>query len=189
MKTATVHLRSTTTYSQSSYFTTEKPTKMKSDEFDRLYWREHAHVVKAGPMAGHVFIPAQQFKNALVDAAKYLGLKIKGRGNATYSKHFAAGVIVPDPLVLPIKVEDLEHEVVWCSADGKPGGSTKVQRTFPVVHQWAGDVSFIVVDDAIDDEIFEQHLRHAGYLIGIGRWRPIKNGSYGRFTAEKISWT
>lgn len=189
MKTAIAHLRSTDPYSQSNYFRTERPVKMKHDEFDQLHWRERAHVVTQGPQAGHVFIPKQQFKNSLVDAAKYLGVKIKGKGNATYSKHFAAGVMVTDPLILPIKVEDLEYEDVWCSADGKPGGSTKVKRRFPVIPRWEGEVRFIVADDAIDETVFAQHLGHAGYLIGIGRWRPIKNGDYGRFVVDKIDWS
>ena len=125
--------------------------------------------------------PAQQFKNALLDAAKFLGLKVKGRGNNTYAKHFAAGVMVPRPLVLPDIVAALVPELVMCSADGRPGGSTKVLRRFPVIPGWCGRVDFIIADETIDEATFREHLAHAGALIGIGRWRPIKNGNYGRF--------
>lgn len=184
IRTATCTLSSLSPYSQGNYFTTERTAKMKADEHDATYWRERAHVVQKGPNKGQIFIPAQQFKNALLDAAKFLGMKVKGKGQATYSKHFAAGVMVPDDLVLPIKVAEVESEVVWCSADGKPGGSSKVRRRFPLIESWSGVVTFIITDETIDDATFTEHLQHAGSLIGIGRWRPIKNGRYGRFIVK-----
>lgn len=184
IRTATCTLSSLSPYSQGGYFITPRTAKMKPDEHDALYWRERAHVVKRGPHAGHVFIPAQQFKNALLDAAKFLGMKVRGKGQATYSKHFAAGTMVNDDLILPVKIADLEPEIVWCSADGKPGGNSKVQRRFPVIESWEGVVQFIIMDETIDDATFLEHLQHAGSLIGIGRWRPIKNGRYGRFIVK-----
>lgn len=184
IRIATVTLESNGPYSQGNFFSTERSAKMKADEHDALYWRERAHTVKKGPNAGRMFIPAQQFKNALLDAAKFLGLKIKGRGQSTYAKHFAAGVMVNDDLVLPDVVADLTPEIVWCSADGKVGGGTKVLRRFPIVESWSGTVQFFILDETIDDATFLEHLQHAGNLIGIGRWRPIKNGRYGRFTVK-----
>ena len=184
IRTATCVLESVSPYSQGNYFTTARTSKMKADEHDTLYWRERAHTVKRGPNEGQMFIPAQQFKNAILDAAKFLGMKVRGKGQATYSKHFAAGVMVNDDLVLPVKVADLEPEIVWCSADGKPGGSSKVLRRFPLVESWSGTVQFLILDETIDDAVFREHLQHAGSLIGIGRWRPIKNGRYGRFTVK-----
>lgn len=184
VRIATCRLESSSPYSQGGYFTTERTAKMKPDEHDALYWRERAHTVKKGPDAGKMLIPAQQFKNALLDAARFLGMKVRGKGQATYSKHFAAGVLVNDDLVLPVVVADLVPEIVWCSADGKPGGASKVQRRFPVVESWEGTVQYIIVDETIDDAVFLEHLQHSGNLIGIGRWRPIKNGRYGRFTVK-----
>lgn len=202
MQTFTCRLTSLSPYSQSYYFSTEKPLKMKPDEYDQLYWREHAHVVKAGPNAGRMVIPAQHFKNALAECAKYLSMRIAGKGQSTYSKNFRAGVLCPQDLVLPIKVAqktglpdpdevaaglDVEVEAVMCAADGKPGSAKKVKRHFPIVRQWEGDVTFLVVDETIDEQTFITHLKHAGQMIGIGRWRPINNGSYGRFMVESYT--
>ena len=186
IRVATCLLSSISPYSQGNYFTTERTAKMKADEHDATYWRERAHTVKKGPHAGHMFIPAQQFKNALLDAAKFIGMKVKGKGQATYSKHFAAGVMVDEraDLILPVKTADVESEVVWCSADGKVGGGTKVKRIFPIVPAWTGTIDFIIADETIDNDTFRLHLAHAGSLIGIGRWRPIKNGRYGRFVVK-----
>jgi hypothetical protein len=202
MQTFTCHLSSLSPYSQSYYFSTAKPLKMKPDEFDELYWREHAHVVKSGPQAGHMVIPAQHFKNALAEVAKYLSVRIAGKGQSTYSKNFRAGVLVPSDLILPVKVAqktglpdpdevaaglDVPCEAVMCAADGKPGSAKKVKRHFPIVNQWAGDVTFLVVDETIDEATFVTHLRHAGQMIGIGRWRPINNGRYGRFLLDSYT--
>ena len=183
----TCTLRSSSTYSQSNYFTTPKSLKTKHDEYDASNWREHAHVVSDGPCAGQVFIPAQQFKNCLVDAAKYLGMKIVGKGQSTYTKHFKAGVQVLGDLVLPIKVGDLEHEGVMCAADGVTGSATKVLRRFPIIKSWSGQVVYLVADDTIDEATFLTHLGHAGQLIGIGRWRPINNGKYGKYLVDDVT--
>lgn len=184
----TCTLTGATPYSQSYYLTTPRSAKQKADDYDEAVWREHAHTVKDGPKAGHIYIPSQQFKNSLVDAATFLRMRIPGKGQSTYSKHFKAGVQIENDLVLPVKAKDAEMEAVYCSADGKAGGSTKVLRRFPIVRQWTGEVRFLVADETIDEATFHTHLLTAGTLIGIGRWRPINNGKYGKFMIEKFKW-
>ena len=93
-----------------------------------------------------------------------------------------------DETAVPTKIENVEMEAVHCSADGKAGGSTKVLRRFPIVRQWSGEVRFLVADETIDESTFHTHLLTAGTLIGIGRWRPINNGKYGKFMIEKFKW-
>lgn len=183
-----VHLESLTPYSQSRFITDVKPTKMKHDEWEEQSWRQRGWEVTAGPDKGKMYIPAQQFKNALIEAAKYLGIKVRGKGNATYTKHFTSGVLVENDLVLPVKLAECDADTVMVSADGKPGGAKKVKKHFPIVQQWSGMVTFIVIDETIDREVFEQHLAHAGKLVGIGRWRRSKNGRYGAFSILKIDW-
>ena len=185
---AVVHLESRTPYSQSRFIMTEKPSKMKHDEWEEKSWRERGWQVTSGPDKGKMFIPAQQFKNAMIEAAKYLGIKIKGKGQATYTKHFTSGIMVENDLILPVKLAECEADTVMVSADGKPGGAKKVKKNFPIVQQWEGTVTFIIIDETIDREVFEQHLHHAGMLVGIGRWRRSKNGRYGSFAATKIDW-
>ncbi len=58
---------------------------------------------------GYMFIPPMAFKNCLSEAAKYISQQIPGQGKATYTKHFEAGVMVLDPLVLPIKKEEIPN--------------------------------------------------------------------------------
>ena len=40
----------------------------------------------------------------------------------------------------------------------------------------------------VSKEVFEKHLKDAGRFIGLGRFRPRNNGTYGRFDSKIISW-
>jgi hypothetical protein len=138
---------------------------------------------------GEVFIPPMAFKNCLSEIAKYLSVQIPGKGKSTYTKHFEAGVMVIDPLVLPVTKDKVQGEWLFVPADGKRGSGKRVQKCFPVIHQWQGDVTYHVLDDVISPEVFEQHLKDAGSFIGIGRFRPRNNGYYGRFSVESVRWS
>ncbi len=184
----TATLASRSPYSQSFYFSSTRTPKQKADDFDEAHWREHAHVIKSGPKAGHVYIPSQQLKNSLVDAATFLRMRIAGKGQSTYAKHFKAGVLVEQDVVLPVKLADVEMEAVHCAADGRPGSGTKVLRRFPLIPQWRGEVKYLIADDTINENTFYTHLTTAGTLIGIGRWRPINNGKYGKYAVESFKF-
>ena len=80
-------------------------------------------------------------------------------------------------------------ERVFVPADGRRGGTKRVYKMFPVFSSWAGNVEFLVLDELIDEDVFETHLRDAGAFIGIGRFRPRNNGFYGRFEVNGIKWT
>ena len=137
---------------------------------------------------GQVFIPPMVFKNCLSDAAAYLGIKIKGEGNSKWRKHFEAGIMVVEPLMLGVNKDDVQGEKLFLPADGKPGSGTRVVKRYPVIPKWSGTVNYLIVDDKIHQEIFELHLRQAGQLIGIGRFRPRNRGYYGRFEVKEVVW-
>lgn len=185
MRTAIATLKGIAPYSQSRAHFTPKLEKEGADAYEERTWREKMHV---GP-DGKVFIPPMAFKNALTDAALFLAKQIPGKGKATYTKHFTAGVMVVEGLALPVRKEDVPGEWLFVPADGKRGSGKRVRRCFPVVQTWGGDVSFLVLDDTITNSVFEDHLREAGNFIGIGRFRPRNNGFYGRFAVEKVRWT
>jgi hypothetical protein len=108
-------------------------------------------------------------------------MQIPGKGKATYTKHFVAGVLVMDPIDLGTKAESVQGEWLHVPADGKRGGSKRVQRCFPLIPSWKGDAIFYIFDDTITEKVFEYHLQQAGKFIGVGRFRPRNNGFYGRF--------
>ena len=184
MKTAIVKLTGTTPYSQSKHYTTEKLSKEIPRDYEARTWADRLHV----DGNNEVYIPQMALKNCLSECAKFLGIQIPGKGKSTYTKHFEAGVLVVDPLVLPIKADDVDHEVLHVPSDGRRGGSTRVEKCFPLIHSWEGYVEFLIFDEIITQDVFENHLRDAGSFIGVGRFRPRNNGFYGRFSVESVDW-
>ncbi len=185
MKIAVASLKSVSPYGQSAAFQSEKPRDMTHNEFEKQNWRERMHVTKDG----YVFIPPMAFKNCIAEAAKYKSIQIPGKGKATYTKHFEAGILVLDPVVLPIKAKDVEPLKLFVPASGRRGDGSRVWKWFPVIDQWEADVTFNIFDETIDKEVFEAHLVDAGQFIGIGFFRPRKNGYFGRFSVEGIKWS
>jgi hypothetical protein len=137
---------------------------------------------------GIVFIPPNMLKNCLSAAAKYLGKQIPGQGKATYTKHFEAGVLCLDPVLLGIKAADVQAEMLHVPSDGQRGGTKRVWKNFPLIPAWSGVATFEVVDPYITEDVFREHLTEAGSYIGIGRFRPRNNGYYGRFVVTKLEW-
>lgn len=186
MKTATVTIVGVAPYSPSRYHGTDKLEKEGHDDYEKRTWRNKCHEDKHG----NVVIPAMAFKNCLAEAAQYAGEKIKGKGSATWTKHFQAGVIVPEPMTIEpkLKKDELEGEWLHLNADGKRDGGARVMRCFPYIHEWTGTVTYIIADETITKDKFEEYLTLAGQLIGVGRFRPRKCGYYGRFTWKDMRW-
>lgn len=185
MKIATATLKSVSPYSQSKHYITDKLDKEIPQDYEARTWRDRLHINKDG----FVFIPPMAFKNCLSEAAKFLSIQIPGKGKATYTKHFEAGVLVTDPLILPLKKDDVDGEWFFVPSNGIRGGGTRVNKCFPIIHEWSGKVNFIVLDETVTEDVFKDALNDAGRFIGIGRFRPRNNGFYGRFNVEKLEWT
>jgi hypothetical protein len=186
IRTATVTLVSTSPYSQSKHFEIEAEPNEKANDIEKRLWRNRMHVNDKG----NVVIPGMQIMLALMGAASYLSEKVKGKGKATYTKHFAGGVTINEvELDTGIKAESVQAEALYVPSDGKPGGNLRVMKYFPRINGWAVTCSFNVFDDAIDTDTFKRHLEAAGIYIGVGRWRPRNRGLYGRFRVEDIKWS
>lgn len=185
MITATAALKSISPYSQSKHY--DEPAKTDKEsarDYEVRTWRERMHVNETG----NVFIPPMSFKNCLSEAAKYLSVQIPGKGKSTYTKHFEAGVLVMDALILPFRKTEVAGEWLFVPTDGVRGSGKRVSKCFPVIPEWSGRVTFYILDETITKDVFMQHLEQSGQFIGIGRFRPRNNGFYGRFEADKLTW-
>ena len=185
MHIATATITSLTPLSMSRPHHTPKLDKEGADEYEKRTWRERLHYDEDG----EVYIPPMMLKNALAEAAKFLSVQIKGKGKATYTKHFEAGVLCVEGIPLGVKKDEVKGEWLYLNADGVRGSAHRVMRCMPCIPKWGGVARFHVLDDTITAEVFEHHLREAGSLIGLGRFRPRKNGYYGRFEVKEFSWS
>jgi hypothetical protein len=183
VKTYTATLKSKSPYSQSRHYEVEKLEKEGAGDYDKRTWRSRMHVDESG----EVYIPPMAIKNCLSEAAKFLGIRIPGKGKSTYTKHFEAGVMVIDKILLGIKADDVQPEALFVPSSGKRGDGQRVVRTFPFIPEWTGEAVIHVIDETITRDVLLQHLQEAGNLIGIGRFRPRNNGYYGRFTVTSFA--
>jgi len=188
MKTAIATLRGISAYQQGRYHGDPKLNDGNegNDAYEQRTWKSKAHVNKQG----HIFIPGGAFKNCLSDGAKYLNVKIKGKGQATYTKHFLAGVSVINDVDTGARIEEAEKMSVFCDSQGKRGGKSgsRVMKYFPTIMAWEADVTFFILDDVVTEDIFHRVLSESGMFIGIGVYRPQNGGHYGRFSVEKLVW-
>ena len=185
MKTATITIVGVSPLSQSRPLNSPKGPKETSDDHEKRTWKERAHV----DTDGRPFIPPMAFKNCLSEIAKFLSVQIPGKGKATYTKHFEAGILAMEPMLIDGVGTEIEGEWLYVPADGRRGGPKRVWKCFPIWRKWGGTVTVHVLDDTITTDIFEHHLREAGRFIGVGRFRPRNNGFYGRFDVVKIAWS
>jgi hypothetical protein len=128
------------------------------------------------------------FKNMLYDVAKFLGEKISGKGNKTWTKHFESGILVVDPAPLGINVDDISSEKLFVPSDGIRGSGKRVWKHFPVIHTWETEITIFILDNTITREIFERYFEEAGKFIGLGFFRPGRGGTKGRFSVSKFDW-
>lgn len=187
---ATVQIQGLAPYSQSRQHGEPKLSKELADDYERRTWRSKMH----SDEDGHLVMPALGFKNALAEAAKYLGMQIPGKGKSTYTKHFESGILVADDSLLliegkPIKVVDVAGRWLNVPSDGVRGSGKRVSRCFPFIPSgWEATVEFIVFDDIITPEVFLDVLVQAGNLIGVGTFRVRNNGTQGRFLVKQCTW-
>ena len=130
-----------------------------------------------------------QFKKALEGAGSALRMVIPGKAPSEYGKKFKSGIIVSDPLMLGIMLDDVEGE--WLFLDAQPGSAKKsrVDKCMPFIKEWSGDVTYYILDDIITEPVFEKHLIESGNFVGIGRFAPHVGGFYGRYKVNKITWS
>jgi len=185
MREATVTVSGISPLSWSRYLdTTTLEGESKQDMEERI-WRDRFW----SDADGQLFVPTMAIKNGLVDAAKYLGEKIPGKGNKTWTGKFEAGILAFEPMSLGVDKAALNR--LWIPVPGSPGKGkrgtgARVLKCFPELLQWGGQAKVYIVDDIITAKVFEQYFQALGKFVGWGRFRVASNGYYGRFNVTKV---
>lgn len=176
-------------YSQSALHDAPRLERESPDDYDIRTWREKCTTNHEG----QVCVPAMAAKQCIDLAAQKLGEKVIGRRGATYKSFFTSGVIcngdIPIANGKPLTPKDAAMVAINANSDGVRGSGKRVKRRFPVFAKWHGIAEFTIVDEIITKEIFEHHLKSAGMIVGIGRYRPANGGNNGRFRVTKFEWT
>lgn len=182
MYRAIVEIKGIAPYSQSRKHDTEFLDGESHDAYDKRTWREKCNYDENGI----VFVPAMAFKQANDAAAKRLAIPDPDNKRATLTKYFISDVICEGNMSLGINKNDMPSITISANSDGVRGSGKRVPRSFPQIPQWGGTVSFLIMDEKINPDIFERVIRCAGRSIGIGQFRPEKGGLNGRFDIVSI---
>lgn len=185
MYRAKCQLKSISPISFSRRYEDKAPKDEDPWEHEEKTWRGKLHVNGDD----ECIIPAVMFKNAFVNAARLLGERVGGKkmGPSVW-KRCQSGVIVENDLPLGIKKDEVDYEDIFVDSQGG-GGGAQVLRRFPVIKEWSGEVSFLVVlDSIIHKRLFERYLKMAGQIAGLGRYRPERGGNKGRFVVKNIEF-
>jgi hypothetical protein len=78
--------------------------------------------------------------------------------------------------------------LISANSNGVRGSGKRVPRRFPEFGKWHGTAEFTILDDIITRDVFETHVRAAGTVVGIGRFRPENGGTNGRFRPIEFEW-
>jgi len=141
-----------------------------------------------------VVIPAHGVHQSLAAAAKYSKIQIPGQGKATWTAKFEAGVaLLENPIVMignaPIIADEVDGVWILCNADGVRGSGKRVMRKFPVMPEWETRFDVQILDPIITRDVFKEMIGISGMFKGIGRFRPEKGGTNGRFRLVSLGWT
>lgn len=185
MKTCTVTIEGATPFCASRQHNTPANKGEQPGDWEERTWREKAYYDDDGK----AFIPGIAFKMSLDSAAKYLGIPIKGKGKQNYTKHFNAGVMCSSNLSLGVTREQVQGVTINANSDGVRGSGKRVPRTFPKFPKWRGELTFLIFDDIISRDVFEQVITGSGQFVGVGQNRPEKGGTHGRFLVKDLKWT
>jgi hypothetical protein len=185
VRKAICELESMSPYSQSRAFQSERGDNEPHDKFDERCWRERMHVNEDGV----VFVPPLAIKNGLTEAAGKLDMSVPGAGKKKFKGLFASGIMCLNPMVLDgVKATEVVGERLYVPSNGRSGDGTRVYRRFPHIPKWSGKVEVLILDERISDAVFKKHMEALGVFVGLGRFRPARNGFYGRFNVKSIEF-
>lgn len=184
---ATVTISSITPMSQSRQHDEPKIDGESHEAYDKRTWRHKLNVAQRDGK-DTIVIPAHGLHQAIAAAAKYSKRQIPGQGKATWTAKFTAGITLLEDPALGIDPETVDGVTISANADGIRGSGKRVPRKFPIIPAWKATFEVLILDPIITEEIFREMLEMAGMFIGIGRFRPEKGGTNGRFKIDAIDW-
>jgi hypothetical protein len=187
MKTsvATVTITGISPYSQSRQHDAPAIEGESKEAYDLRCWRDHLNI---SPGTGTIVIPGHGMHQCIAAAARYSGKQIPGQGKKTWTAKFTTGIMMPGDIDTGITPDQAQMVAISANADGVRGSGKRVLRRFPILYEWAATFDVYILDPIITEPVFAEMVSMAGMFIGIGRFRPEKGGSNGRFKITRLQW-
>jgi hypothetical protein len=140
----------------------ERGVRVPRDEYEAAKYRDKE---------GYDAIPTLAFKCAIVDAASFVQgvTKVQLRGSVFIQGEFVR---------LKYTNEMMREDVV------RVGMGAADLRYRPEYTQWYVALPVEFDADVISADQLYNLVQRAGFGVGVGEWRPQKNGQYGRFEVD-----
>lgn len=183
--TATVTISGISPYSQSRQHDDPKLEGESHEAYDTRTWRSKLNVSADGTS---VVIPAHGMHQSIIAAAKYSKKQIPGQGKATWTAKFTAGIALMEDIHIGVDPETVKPITISANSDGVRGSGKRVPRRFPMIYEWKATFDIVILDPIITESIFTEIMELSGMFIGLGRFRPEKGGTNGRFRVDAVEW-
>jgi hypothetical protein len=150
------------------------PKKRDPKDVDSLF-NQSLYRLDDGPT--EFGFPAVAFKNAMVRAAKLFGLSMTDARQG----FFVLGAPGEDGLALVPVVGTPHMREDYVRLNGKTA-DIRIRGAFD---PWEAQLHVEYNPTMLSLESVVSLVEHAGFSVGVGEWRPEKNGPFGRFTINK----
>jgi hypothetical protein len=131
--------------------------------------------------ANKCFIPCEHLRGAFIQAGTFQKAKVGARTKSM--KSIVAGMfeVSPEEIELP-NYDDIDKR---SAVNNNVKGRVIVIR--PKWSKWKAKFVLLVDNDTLTKETIKQIIEYAGQYIGIGSFRPQRNGRFGRFILKKFT--
>jgi hypothetical protein len=124
--------------------------------------------------------------------SSWIAQSLRGGGSLYGKKGTTVGrALIMDEERIPLAFSGprMDLDKLWDSGEFRDTRAVgvqraKVARTRPIFRNWALETTAYLDTNELDLEVLQEIADKAGALVGIGDYRPAKQGIYGRFAAE-----
>lgn len=134
--------------------------------------------VGKGKKKGNLYIPAENFRQALINGAAYE----KGRGRSNLSKIASASIFV-NPAALDLGTNEFSIDTRAVVNPFTKGRQVKNRAYLP---EWEVEMILQFDEELVSEAQLRAIVDHTGGKVGVLDFRPAKKGPFGRFTV--IGW-
>lgn len=126
------------------------------------------------------YIPSEQIKQSLINSGSMTKAKV---GNAKKSmKNIVAGQFQ----INEEKIYISDNYVIDKRSAVNNNNKARIIVIRPKWENWGASFTLTVDNDTLTTETINEIITNAGNYIGIGSYRPQKNGSFGRFQLSQL---
>lgn len=127
------------------------------------------------PDTGKFYIPCEHIRAALINGGTFLKAKVGVRTKSLKSIVAAMFMVSPEEIPLP------PFDTIDKRSAVNKNVKARIMVTRPKWLKWTADFILTIGEDTITTETIEELIKTTGTYVGIGSYRPLCNGYFGRF--------